>query len=200
MESKWAHSAPNPRHSNSRAVCTYQGNVTIRENNIPKIVRGSIYKCKDRCAQSFNVKGTYDEVKCNALTRNTFNNGISRASKRTCKCSSIRTAPPPLAVQPTAVALLHLPAAQVAPAASAAAQLPPAAPVATQPPVAAQFLPAVAPAASAAQPPPPVVQPAAVAPPAPVDQIDWLVKKIKAAEKLGDESMVRRLKRKLEDC
>ena len=39
-----------------------------------------------------------------------------------------------------------------------------------------------------------------IAPPAPVDQIDWLVKKIKAAEKLGDMSMARRLKRKLEDC
>ena len=34
----------------------------------------------------------------------------------------------------------------------------------------------------------------------PDDQIDWLVKKIKAAEKLGDMSMAQRLKRKLEDC
>ena len=40
---------------------------------------------------------------------------------------------------------------------------------------------------------PPVAQP-------PVDQIDWLVKKIKAAENLGDMSMARRLKRQLEDC
>tara|TARA_B110001450_G_scaffold254665_1_gene280487 strand:- start:255 stop:1259 length:1005 start_codon:yes stop_codon:yes gene_type:complete len=33
-----------------------------------------------------------------------------------------------------------------------------------------------------------------------VDPIEWLVKKIKAAEQLGDAQMVQRLKRKLEDC
>lgn len=102
------------------------------------------------------------------------------------------TQPPPVAAQPP-------------PVASAAVHPPPAALVVAQPAVAAQPLPAVAQppaalAASAAQPPPTVVQPAAVVPPAPLDQIDWLVKKIKAAEKLGDKSMVRRLKRKLEDC
>ena len=116
-------------------------------------------------------------VEANSKTYSSFRNKLGSAYQSYCKANMTPTHSSALiAMQPA-----HPPAAQPLSAASVVAQplqSPQPAPVVT----------------IATQPP------QAIAAPAPVDQIDWLVKKIKAAEKLGDMSMARRLKRKLEEC
>ena len=116
-------------------------------------------------------------VEANSKTYSAFRNKLGSAYRSYCKANMTPVHSSALiAMQPTAPPV---------------AQPPSAASVVAQPPQSPQPAPVISIATKLPQ---------AITSPAPVDQIDWLVQKIKAAENLGDMSMARRLKRQLEDC